>query len=73
MFSKELCRFELAIPLLQDVIKLAPALSDPYKTLGLCHEQSGNSRRALDFYMITAHMTPKVILPPPSRRPLLAP
>lgn len=53
-------RFEQAIPLLQEVIKIAPSLTDPYKTMGLCYEQTGNNRKALDFYMITAHMAPKV-------------
>ncbi len=53
-------RFEEAIPLLAEVIKAAPNLKDPYKTLGQCYEQTGDRRKALDFYMITAHMAPKV-------------
>ena len=46
-----------------EVIKQAPNLSDPYHTLGLLHEAEENPRKALDFYMIAAHMNPKVELP----------
>jgi len=37
-----------------------PNSSEPYHTLGLLHEAMGNSRKALDFYMIAAHLTSKV-------------
>jgi general transcription factor 3C polypeptide 3 (transcription factor C subunit 4) len=43
--------------LLLEVIKLSPNLPDPYHTLGLLHEAIGNPRKALDFYMIAAHLT----------------
>lgn len=43
-----------------EVIRLAPNLPDPYHTLGLLHEAVGNAKKALDFYMIAAHITPKV-------------
>jgi general transcription factor 3C polypeptide 3 (transcription factor C subunit 4) len=43
-----------------EVIRLAPNLPDPYHTLGLLHEAVGNTKKALDFYMIAAHITPKV-------------
>ncbi len=42
-----------------EVIKLAPNLPDPYHTLGLLHEASNNPRKALDFYMIAVHLTPR--------------
>ena len=58
--------------MLQEVIKAAPNLTDPYKTMGLCYEQTGNSRKALDFYMITAHMAPKVLTPKLKRCPAAA-
>ena len=48
-----------AITLLMEVIRLAPNLPDPYHTLGLLHEAVGNAKKALDFYMIAAHLTPK--------------
>ena len=43
------------------VVKECPNLADPYHTLGLLHEAQGNSRRALDLYMIAAHLTPSDI------------
>lgn len=52
-------RYEEAIKLLLEVIKLAPNLPDPYHTLGLLHEASNNPRKALDFYMIAVHLTPR--------------
>lgn len=54
-------RYEEAIRLLLEVIKLAPNLPDPYHTLGLLHEASNNQRKALDFYMIAVHLTPRDI------------
>ncbi|GFQ00253.1 general transcription factor 3c polypeptide 3 [Phtheirospermum japonicum] len=52
-------RFEEAICLLNEVILLAPNLSDPYHTLGLIYTAMGNKKKALNFYMIAAHLTPK--------------
>jgi len=50
-----------AISLLLDVVKIAPNLPDPYHTLGLLHEQKGDKKKALDLYMIAAHITPRDI------------
>ena len=44
---------------LTEVIKAYPNFSDPFHTLGLVHEAAGNPRKALDFFMIAAHMSPK--------------
>ncbi|CAA0806010.1 tetratricopeptide repeat (TPR)-containing protein [Striga hermonthica] len=52
-------RFEEAICLLKEVILLAPNLSDPYHTLGLIYTAMGDKKKALNFYMIAAHLTPK--------------
>jgi len=52
------CRYEGAIGLLMEVIKIHPYLQDTYHTLGLAHEALGRQRQALDFYMIAVHMTP---------------
>lgn len=41
-------------------LQACPNLADPYHTLGLLHEAMGSGRKALDFYMIAAHLTPKV-------------
>ena len=53
-------RYKEASRLLMEVIKAAPNAADPYQTLGLVHEADGDPRRALDLYMIAAHLTPKV-------------
>ncbi|CAA3015048.1 general transcription factor 3C polypeptide 3 isoform X1 [Olea europaea subsp. europaea] len=52
-------RYEEAISDLNEVILLAPNLSDPYHTLGLIYNEMGDKKRALNFYMIAAHLTPK--------------
>ncbi|GER54884.1 tetratricopeptide repeat (TPR)-containing protein [Striga asiatica] len=52
-------RFEEAICLLKEVILVAPNLSDPYHTLGLIYTAMGDKKKALNFYMIAAHLTPK--------------
>ncbi|KAL0313844.1 UNVERIFIED_CONTAM: hypothetical protein Sangu_2228800 [Sesamum angustifolium] len=51
-------RFEEAIGLLNEVILLAPNLSDPYHTLAF-YTAMNDEKRALNFYMIAAHLTPK--------------
>ena len=38
----------------------APNFADAYYTLGALHEAEGDARKALDFLMIAAHMSPKV-------------
>ena len=45
--------------LLTEVIKRAPNLPDPYHTLGTLHQDAGDPRRALNFFMIAVHLTPK--------------
>ena len=45
--------------MLQEVVRQAPAVADPYHTLGLIYEDMVDSKKALEFYMIAAHITPK--------------
>ncbi|KAG8386514.1 hypothetical protein BUALT_Bualt03G0156400 [Buddleja alternifolia] len=52
-------RFEEAISVLKEVVRLAPNLSDPYHTLGLIYTAMSDHKKALNFYMIAAHLTPK--------------
>ncbi|KAK6160873.1 hypothetical protein DH2020_004254 [Rehmannia glutinosa] len=52
-------RFEEAICVLKEVIRLAPNLSDPYHTLALIYTAMSDKKGALNFYMIAAHLTPK--------------
>mmetsp|Transcript_7133 Transcript_7133/g.11257 ORF Transcript_7133/g.11257 Transcript_7133/m.11257 type:complete len:971 (-) Transcript_7133:169-3081(-) len=49
--------FAEASRLLMTVIQYAPFAADPYHTLGLIHEEQGNVRMALQFYMIAAALT----------------
>ncbi|GFR52663.1 hypothetical protein Agub_g15257, partial [Astrephomene gubernaculifera] len=48
-----------AIALLLEVVQTHPNVSDPYHTLGLLHEAIGQPRKALDFFMIAAHLSPR--------------
>ncbi|KAI3726599.1 hypothetical protein L1987_66397 [Smallanthus sonchifolius] len=52
-------RYEEAIPLLRDIIFISPNLPDPYHTLGLIYNAMGDKKKALGFYMLAVHMTPK--------------
>ncbi|XP_076887553.1 uncharacterized protein LOC143537738 [Bidens hawaiensis] len=52
-------RYEEAIPLLKKIIRISPSLVEPYHTLGLIHNVMGDKKRALAFYMLAAHLTPK--------------
>ncbi|XP_009781369.1 uncharacterized protein LOC107832204 isoform X1 [Nicotiana tabacum] len=52
-------RYEEAIRVLNEVIRLSPNLPDPYHTLGLIYNAIGDKKRAMDFYMLAAHLAPK--------------
>ncbi|XP_043690462.1 general transcription factor 3C polypeptide 3 isoform X2 [Telopea speciosissima] len=52
-------RYEEAISVLKEVVRLAPNLPDSYHTLGLVHNAIGDKKKALNFYMIAAHLSPK--------------
>ncbi|CAI9112914.1 OLC1v1013423C1 [Oldenlandia corymbosa var. corymbosa] len=52
-------RYEEAIGVLYEVIRVSPNLPDPYHRLGLIYSEMGDKKRAMDFYMIAAHLTPK--------------
>jgi tetratricopeptide (TPR) repeat protein len=45
--------------LLTEVIKRVPNLAEPYQTLGTVCLEAGEPKRALNFLMIAAHLTPK--------------
>ncbi|XP_073159361.1 uncharacterized protein [Henckelia pumila] len=51
--------FEEAICALKEVIRLAPNLSDLYHQLGLIYKAMNDRKKALNFYMIAAHLTPR--------------
>ncbi|KAI8526496.1 hypothetical protein RHMOL_Rhmol12G0001200 [Rhododendron molle] len=48
-----------AICALKEVIRVAPNLPDPYHTLGIIYSEIGDKKKALNFYMLAAHLTPK--------------
>jgi len=57
-------RLDDAVELLLEVVRLAPNAPDPYHTLGNIFQVRGDTRKALDFFMIAAHLPPKVPLSP---------
>ncbi|KAL9243185.1 hypothetical protein vseg_017105 [Gypsophila vaccaria] len=52
-------RYEDAITLLKEIVWLAPNLPDPYHTLGLVYNSKGDRKKATEFYMIAAFLSPK--------------
>ncbi|XP_065848859.1 uncharacterized protein [Euphorbia lathyris] len=52
-------RYEEAIPVLNEVVRLAPHVPDSYHTLGLIHIELGNTEKAMGFYTIAARLMPK--------------
>ncbi|XP_059449020.1 uncharacterized protein LOC132180277 isoform X2 [Corylus avellana] len=51
--------YDKVIPLLHEVIRLAPNLPEPYHVLGLAHDALGDYKKALNFYMFAARLKPK--------------
>lgn len=50
-------RHQEAIALLKAVIKEAPNLPAAWHTMGWVHEARGNIQKALDFFMVSAHLS----------------
>ncbi|KAH7427586.1 hypothetical protein KP509_10G050600 [Ceratopteris richardii] len=50
--------YEKALQLLEEIVRLAPNMPDPYHTLGLVHYSMGNRKKAINFYMLAAHLKP---------------
>ncbi|CAJ1933813.1 unnamed protein product [Sphenostylis stenocarpa] len=51
--------YDKAKAVLLEVVKLAPNLPDAYHTLGLVCSSLQDYKRAMSFYLIAAHLTPK--------------
>ncbi|XP_051148860.1 uncharacterized protein LOC127263720 [Andrographis paniculata] len=51
--------YEEAINALKEVIRLAPNLVDPYRTLGLIYSDMNDKKKALNCYIIAAQLAPK--------------
>lgn len=52
-------RYEEAIHVLYEVVRIATHLPDPYHTLGLVYHAMGDKMKALDFYMLAANLSPR--------------
>ncbi|XP_012078857.1 general transcription factor 3C polypeptide 3 isoform X2 [Jatropha curcas] len=52
-------RYEEAISILNEVVRLEPRVPDSYHTLGLVHMALGNAEKAMGFYTIAARLMPK--------------
>lgn len=52
-------KLEQAVGLLLDIIKQAPKAPAPYRTLGTIYESAGETKKALEAFMIAATLTPK--------------
>ncbi|CBZ55309.1 hypothetical protein NCLIV_057320 [Neospora caninum Liverpool] len=49
--------FDRAVQILEDIVRQAPGLHDPFHLLGLIYEEAyGDKRRAVDFYLLAAHL-----------------
>lgn len=48
-----------AVELLKECVRIAPNVPDSYHTLGLLYDAMSDRKKALNFYMIAAHLTPK--------------
>ena len=44
-----------------EVIRRAPNIPDPYTNLGVIYEELNDRKRALEFYMIAAHILGKCV------------
>ncbi|KAJ0961110.1 hypothetical protein J5N97_000925 [Dioscorea zingiberensis] len=51
--------YDEAVPLLEEVVRIAPNLPTAYYILGLIYDATGNRQKALNFHMIAAHLSPK--------------
>lgn len=50
--------YALAIEYLEEAIRLAPGVADPFITLGAIYEELGDSNRAIEALLVAVHLTP---------------
>ncbi|XP_027190594.1 uncharacterized protein [Cicer arietinum] len=52
-------RYDMAITVLHEVVRLKPTLPESYHILGLVHNAIGDYKKGMSFYKIAARLTPK--------------
>jgi general transcription factor 3C polypeptide 3 (transcription factor C subunit 4) len=50
--------YDTAISLLEEAIRLAPGLADPFVTLGAIYEELNDPKRSLEALLVAVHLTP---------------
>jgi tetratricopeptide (TPR) repeat protein len=50
--------YDTAVELLEEAIRLAPGVADPFVTLGTIYDERGDSKRALEAFLVAVHLTP---------------
>ena len=52
-------QYQKAIELYLQVVQRAPSSPEPYYSLGLVHDEQGNSDKAASYFLIAAHLQPR--------------
>ena len=50
--------YDTAVSLLEEAIRLAPGLADPFVTLGAIYEELNDAKRSLEALLVAVHLTP---------------
>ncbi|KAI3788855.1 hypothetical protein L2E82_01633 [Cichorium intybus] len=61
-------RYEEAIPLLKEIVRICSKWLDPYETLGLIYDALGNKLKAVGLYMLAVHVKDKGLTIPNSNQ-----
>ena len=50
--------FNTAIDLLEEAVRLAPGVAEPFHTLGAIYDEMGDQKRAIESLLLAVHLTP---------------